>query len=109
MGMVVGGALLGLGLASSMGKNTGTLQLATEVHSSMAPSKPTTPEAPVSAMPVPAGDTSAAMTANALMEAERERERQKALLRSQQAPEVFTSGLGASGLAATAKKSLLGG
>ncbi len=108
MGAVVGGALLGLGLASGMNKGGGTLQLATDVHSGMAPSKPVTPEAPVSAMPVTAGDGTA-LTANALMEAEREKERQKAVLRMQQAQEVFTSGLGASGLAETAKKSLLGG
>ncbi len=108
MGAVVGGALLGLGLMGSMGKNQGTIQLATDVHSSMVPSKPATPEAPVSAMAVTNRDDGTT-AANALMEAEREKERQRAVLRAQTAPEVFTSGLGATGLAATAKKNLLGG
>jgi hypothetical protein len=45
---------------------------------------------------------------NPLMESERRKERQEAARRRQQGRELFTSGLGASGLAETAKKTLLG-
>lgn len=102
VGAVLGGSLLGLGL-SGLGKSP-SYSLASDVHSTMVPSKPEAPEAPAQATP-------GAETAkdNALMEAERNKERQQAALRKQQAQEVFTSGLGASGMAATSMKSLLGG
>jgi hypothetical protein len=43
------------------------------------------------------------------MEEAREREKREAALRRRQAQEIFTSGLGAAGLAGTSKKTLLGG
>lgn len=106
MGMaaaILGGGLLGLGAAALTARKT-EYAMPTEVHSSMAaglPQAPTTPE------PQPTGNTS--VTDNERMEAERERELQQALFRRQQAQEVFTSGLGAPGEAATLKKTLLGG
>lgn len=96
-GMLLGGALMGAG-AAGMSKpkinlDTSTLQSAL----------PTVPEAPKPPEPDANGSK------NSGMEAEREKERQAALLRQRNAPEIFTSGLGAAGLAATAKKVLLGG
>lgn len=102
-GAILGGTLLGLGMAG-MSKSS-SYSTASEVHSTMVPSMPETPEAPVSVTETPEADGQQ----NALMEAAREKERQAALLRQQQAQEVFTSGLGASGLADTSKKTLLGG
>ena len=104
-GAVIGGALLGMG-AASMSQKKANYSYASDVHSTMTPSKPTTPEPPSSIETNP-DETSAG--SNALMEAEREKERQQAALRKQNAREVFTSGLGAAGMADTAKKSLLGG
>ena len=103
MGTILGGAVLGLG-AAAMSKKP-AFSMPGEVHSSMAPTIPETPAAPAAQPSSP----EASATENVLMEAERERERQKALWRQQQAQEVFTSGLGAAGMADTAKKSLLGG
>ena len=96
---ILGGALLGIGV-SAMSKKP-ALGMPTQVHSTMAVQQPQTPEAPVS--------TDGTDNGNQLMEAERERERQQAAWRKRQAQEVFTSGLGAAGLADTAKKTLLGG
>lgn len=102
MGSTLGGALLGIGMAGMSKKPS--YSMASDVHSSMTPSKPETPEAPT---PVETGPGDS--TQNAGMEAEREKEKQQAAWRQQQAQEVFTSGLGATGLAETSKKSLLGG
>lgn len=101
MGTLVGGALLGIG-AGAMTK-TPSYKTATEVHSSMTASVPDVPETPT------AVDGASGGTNNALMEEAREKELLQAALRRQQAQEVFTSGLGASGMASTDKKSLLGG
>ena len=101
---VIGGGLLGLGASAMMSKQP-SYSMPSTVASAMTPGRPAVPETPTLA------DASSTGTAtnNALMEAERERERQAALARRQQAQEVFTSGLGASGVAQTAKKTLLGG
>lgn len=104
-GYLIGGAVLGIG-AASMNKMP-SYGMPTEVASNMAPSMPEAPMAPNPAAAATGSDSGA--TENALMEAERARARQQALLRRQQSREVFTSGLGAAGLAETAKKSLLGG
>ncbi|MCC8189446.1 MAG: hypothetical protein LIP77_02250 [Planctomycetes bacterium] len=101
-GVLLGGTLLGVGTAAMSKKS---FSLPSEVISTMAPSLPETPAAPAAVESASGAST----TENALMEAERERERQLALWRRQQSQEVFTSGLGASGTADTAKKSLLGG
>ncbi len=101
---VLGGALLGLG-AAMMQRKQPEIPSAAGVHDAMAAARPDVPEAP--AAPADAADPSA--TDNPLMEAERERERREAALRRLRAQEVFTSGLGAAGLAGTAKKTLLGG
>ena len=102
-GAVLGGTLLGLGVAGMSKKQS--YSMASEVHSTMVPSLPETPEAPASVAEKPEADGQE----NALMEEAREKERQAALLRQQQAQEVFTSGLGASGMAETSRKTLLGG
>ena len=102
LGTIVGGAILGLG-AASMSK-TPSYGMSSQVHSSMTPSMPAAPEAPSTAADTPEDPSN-----NAQMEEEREKERQQAALRQPQAQEVFTSGLGAAGLADTAKKTLLGG
>lgn len=99
-GAILGGAILGMG-ASSM-KQTRSYSYASDVHSSMAGTRPAVPEAPETA----AADGG---QSNALMEAEREKERRQAAMRQRQAQEVFTGGLGAAGMADTAKKTLLGG
>lgn len=101
---VLGGALLGLG-AAMMGSKKPPSSPLPDVHASMTAQKPVVPEAPAA----PAGAKDPSVTDNALMEAERERERQEAARRRLQAQEIFTSGLGASGLAGTSKKTLLGG
>lgn len=95
------GTLVGLSIGGA--KSSSSSVMPTNAQNNMAQ---TLPKAP--ALPTTAG-ADASATQNAQMEAERERERQAALLRKQQAPEVFTSGLGAAGLAETSKKSLLGG
>lgn len=102
-GAIIGGTLLGVGAAAMTKKPS--FSMPTTVHSNMAPAAPETPTTPPTS--TTASDTG--VTENALMEAERERERQQALLRQQQAQEIFTSGLGADGTATTAKKNLLGG
>lgn len=104
-GILIGGGLLGVGAAALASKKN-KYSMSSDTHSSMTASQPEVPETPLSATPE-SGDTST--TDNAQMEAEREKERQAALLRQQRAQEVFTSGLGADGSASTAKKSLLGG
>ncbi|MDR1745489.1 MAG: hypothetical protein LBS30_07035 [Planctomycetota bacterium] len=106
VGAVLGGSLLGLGLSGLGSKEAPSYSFASDVHSTMTPSKPATPE-----MPPLAAETSPVDAAkdNALMEAERDRERQQATLRRRLAREVFTSGLGAGGVANTSRKSLLGG
>lgn len=90
--------LAGMGMASAQKKQASAASSAAALQSVMAAEKPEAPGTPEAS-----GD------GNALMEAARERERQAALLRQRQAPELFTSGLGAAGQATTAKKSLLGG
>ena len=103
VGAIIGGTVLGLG-AAAMSKKP-SFSMPTTVQSAMAPSMPETPQTPTQS----AVQSETGTTENALMEAERERARQQALLRQQQAQEVFTSGLGASGMAETSKKTLLGG
>lgn len=102
-GAIIGGTLLGLG-AAGMSKQP-SYGGAMQVHSTMTPSLPQTPEPPAAS--VNASDTMDRQ--NSLMEAERERERQQAALRKQRAQEIYTTGLGAAGTAETAKKTLLGG
>jgi len=99
--MIGVGSLLGLGSSGMSSKNRDAVPAG---GTAMAVPRPAAPVVPESALTTDGG-----RTANPQMEAERERERQTAALRKQQAPEIFTSGLGASGLADTAKKSLLGG
>lgn len=101
LGGVLGGSLLGIGASSMSKPKLPDYSYPTDVQTSMEASKPDVPESPAS--PENEGQ------GNALMEAEREKERQQAALRQQQAREVYTSGLGAAGMADTAKKSLLGG
>ncbi len=100
---IVGGVMLGLG-ATMMGSQPSASAAAarTEAHNAMAAAKPAVPE-----VPEKPDDPSA--TGNAAMEAAREREKQQAALRRLRAQEIFTSGLGAAGLADTSRKSLLGG
>ena len=105
-GMLIGGGLLGVGAAALSSKKN-KYGMTGDAHSTMMASYPTTPEAPTPDAAGTGADPSA--TDNARMEAEREKERQAALLRQQQAREVFTSGLGADGEAGTSRKSLLGG
>ncbi|MDR1745223.1 MAG: hypothetical protein LBS30_05670 [Planctomycetota bacterium] len=100
-GAILGGTLLGLG-ASSMKQTSRPYSYAGDVHSSMAAARPETPEPPAT----PGADNG---QASALMEADREKERQQAAMRQRLAREVFTGGLGAAGIAGTAKKTLLGG
>ena len=100
---IVGGLMMGLG-ASMLGSKKASTSM-TEAHTAMAVEKPAVPDAPTG---VDAAEGTSA-TNNALMEEAREKEKQQAALRRLQAQEIFTSGLGATGLADTAKKSLLGG
>lgn len=97
MGGILGSAILGAGMASMSAKPS--LSYGTDVSSEMEAEKP---EAPIATDP----DSD---EKNALMEEEREKERKKAAWRKEQGKEVFTSGLGASGLAETNHKTLLGG
>ncbi|MCD7897696.1 MAG: hypothetical protein LUG50_13650 [Planctomycetaceae bacterium] len=99
----LGSLTMGLLLGSAANKKAPTLNLPTQVHTEMATEKPVVPEAPVDTAKADSGVT----TDNELMEMERERQRQA--LREKAAQEVFTSGLGAAGLAETSKKTLLGG
>ncbi len=104
--MWAGGGLLGMSMAKSAAKKQMSSLTSQSGGGVTEVTRPETPEAPISS------DTDSSATGstdNALMEEEREKERQAALLRQQQAREVFTSGLGASGLASTGKKTLLGG
>ncbi len=100
---ILGGVMLGLG-ASMMGQKQQSAAAAA-AHAAMAAAKPAVPETP--AAPEGTGDPS--VTDNAAMEAARERERLDAARRRLAAQEIFTSGLGAGGLAGTVKKALLGG
>lgn len=100
---ILGGGLLGLGAAALTAKKA-EYAMPSEVHSNMIAGLP---QAPATPDPLPAENPS--VSENERMEAERERELQRALFRKQQAQEVFTSGLGAPGEAATLKKTLLGG
>ena len=59
--------------------------------------------------PIDVKKTESGVTNNAMMEAERDKEKQAALLRQQRNDVINTSGLGAAGVASTQKKSLLGG
>ncbi len=101
---VLGGVMLGLG-ASMVGQKQqqNNTDAAVNAHAEMAAAKPAVPETPIP----PEGNPSA--TDNAAMEDARERERLAAARRRLQAQEIFTSGLGADGLAGTTKKTLLGG
>lgn len=105
IGSVLGSALMGVGM-SAMGSGKASVSLGTDVNSAMKQSLPSVPEAPT-ATEVNPSDPSA--QSNEQMEAEREKERQKAAWRREQARDVHTSGLGAGGLAETSRKSLLGG
>ena len=99
-GLLLGGGLLSIGASSMASKKQSYAASFGSTAVAAAPEAPTAPNPTA---------TDGSATENALMEAEREKERQAALLRRQQAPEVFTSGLGAGGLAQTARKTLLGG
>ncbi len=104
---IVGGVMLGLG-ASMMtpGRDASAAAAAAraeaEAHDRMAETRPAVPE-------VPEKPDDPSTTGNAAMEAAREREKQQAALRRLRAREIFTSGLGAAGLADTRHASLLGG
>lgn len=101
---VLGGLMLGLGAAMTAQKKPAA-SAAADAHASMAAQKPAVPEAPAA----PEKPSEDGTTDNALMEQAREREQQAAARRRLQAQEIFTSGLGAAGLAGTTKKTLLGG
>lgn len=103
IGSVLGGALMGVGMSAGAAKPS--FSYGADVNAGMEPTKPAVPEAP--ATEVNPRDETAQQ--NALMEAEREKERQKAAYRREQSKEVFTAGLGATGMAETARKTLLGG
>ena len=99
---IVGGALLGVGATALMSKQQ-SKQMASMNYQKLAPAMPSSP-----VMPTMTADD-AGTTNNASMEAEREREKNAALMRQLQAPEIATSGLGAHGQATLNRKSLLGG
>lgn len=98
IGSVLGGTLFGVGM-SAMNSSKPSYTYGTDAHANMATEVPE----------VPTATDSDYKETNTLMEAGREKEKQKAAWRREQAKEVFTSGLGASGLAETNHKSLLGG
>ena len=99
---VIGGALLGVGASALMSKQQAK-QMPSMDYRKLQPNLPSAPVMPVM-KPEDSG-----VTDNASMEAEREREKNAALMRQLQAPEIATSGLGAHGQATLNKKSLLGG
>ncbi len=102
---VIGGVMMGLGAAMMGRGNASAASSAASAHASMAAAKPEVPAAP----DAPENPGASGVTDNAAMEAARERELQAAALRRAQAREIFTSGLGAGGMAGTSKKTLLGG
>ena len=99
---IIGGGLLGLGASSLMSKKP-SYSMPSTIQAAYAPSRPHAPELPES------GDAAGGTAGNELMEAERQKEKEAAILRQKQAQEIFTSGLGAAGSASTSKKTLLGG
>ncbi len=100
MGMVGVSSILNLGMGGMVKNSSSSSSYG---NSGMVTPRPSTPVVPET---VAADD---GRTANPQMETERDKERQAALLRSRQGQEIFTSGLGAAGLAGTSKKTLLGG
>ncbi len=103
MGVLTAQSLLGIGATVAMSKKAAAG--ASGGNRAAVAARPAVPAAPTAVV----GDVDGSRTQNPQMENERDKERQAALLRAQQAPEIFTSGLGAAGLAETGKKSLLGG
>lgn len=104
MGMELAlGALVGLAGASMMSKGSSSSSGASYSPVAYASSAPTSPE------PIDVSQTESGTTNNPEMEAAAEKEKQAALLRQQRNQSILTSGLGATGLAATQKKELLGG
>lgn len=90
IGTILAGGLLGAGSAARQAASS--------------------PASPVStALPEPPPPAYGQADAEAAMAAAREKEAAAARLRRQQSQTIFTSGLGAAGLAATDKKQLLGG
>lgn len=94
---VLGSAALGVGMSAMSNKQS--YSYAADVSSEMTASQPETPTA----------EATGNATDNALMEAERAKEKQRAAWRREQAKEIHTSGLGVEGLAQTNRKTLLGG
>lgn len=105
-GAVIGGALAGLAGAALLGRKNNN---GADVGSMQQIDYQPTQAAAAAEVPIDVKATESGTTNNPLMEAEREKEKQAALLRERRNAEVLTSGLGASGVAATQKKDLLGG
>ena len=106
MATVVGAAIAGMAGAALLGKkNGGGAEAASMEQIQYQP----TQAAVQAEIPIDVKATEKGTTNNLLMEAEREKEKQAALLRERRNAEILTSGLGASGMATTQKKSLLGG
>lgn len=96
---------LGIGAAALMNKGNKGIDSSSYQSVSYQPSQ----TAISATTPIDVAKTETGTTNNAQMEAEREKERQAALLRQQKNNTILTSGLGATGMAATQKKTLLGG
>jgi hypothetical protein len=100
---LVGGLGLGLLGASLFGKGDDTRKLDSDYNASAYSPSVT---AAAGATPIDVATTETGTTNNDLMEEEREKEKKRlAALNSS----ILTSGLGASGMASTSKKTLLGG
>lgn len=104
MGMELAlGALVGLAGSSLLSNKGG----GTDYSNYTAPVYQTS--APETTTPIDVAQTEGGTTNNPEMEAAAEKEKQAALLRQQRNQSILTSGLGATGIAATQKKELLGG
>lgn len=106
MASVAVGAIAGLAGAALLGKKS---EPGADVAQMQQVQYQPTQAAAAAEIPIDVKATEKGTTNNPLMEAEREKEKQAALLRERRNAEILTSGLGASGIASTQKKSLLGG
>ena len=106
IGTIAAGALAGMGISALLSrKNKSGADAGSMEQIQYQPSQ----AASMAEVPIDVKATESGTTNNPLMEAEREKEKQAALLRERRNAEVLTSGLGASGVATTQKKDLLGG
>ena len=105
-GAVAAGALAGLAGAALLGRKQDSGQTMDDYQQIQYQPSAT---AVAAQTPIDVKKTESGVTNNPLMEAEREKEKQAALLRERRNAEVLTSGLGASGVATSQKKDLLGG